>query len=338
MPNQIKILIRADSGHDIGIGHIMRDLVLAEHLKLIKNINISFATLNIQGNINNKIKSKDFTIIPLSTNKVSELVEIINKNDINWLLIDNYEIDITQENIIKKQTNAKIFVIDDKYNKHNCDILLNHNISSKKDKYKDLVPDSTKIFAGVEYALIRDEFKKIKLTNHRKIDQNSKPKLFISIGGSDHLNLNKDIINLLSDNYILNIVTTKANKNLNQLIDNCKSKPNINLFVDNNNIEEIINKSDFAIISASVITMEMIFMEIPFIAIKTTNNQTNSYNFLNKNKFITLLAEDISYIKDILSEVFSKINMYENLYFKTKLYKLKMSSELNKIVYEIKNT
>lgn len=332
MTHKTEILVRADSGHNIGIGHVMRDLVLAKQLKLIENVSINFATQNIDGNINYKILAEKYEIVNLQTDDVEELIYIIKSKKINILIIDNYDIDFVQESIIKEQTNVKILAIDDKYLKHNCDILLNHNISSNKDKYLDLIPKECKVFAGVEYALIRDEFKNINIENTRELKINRKNKIFISIGGSDHLNLNKQLVKLLSNNYILNIVTTKANKNLQELISLSNSFENINLFVDNNEMAKIINECDFAIISASVVAMEIIFMELPFIAIKTIDNQINMFNFLNNNNFIAINVTEIIEVKSLLLSVLASEIKYKELYINTKECKNNMSSKLHEII------
>ena len=50
------ILFRADSSSAIGTGHIMRDLGLAEQYS---DANIIFATQELTGNVNHKIKEAD---------------------------------------------------------------------------------------------------------------------------------------------------------------------------------------------------------------------------------------------------------------------------------------
>ncbi len=55
MPGYTNILFRADSSSTIGTGHIMRDLVLAEQFE---DAGIVFATRDLPGNINHKIKEK----------------------------------------------------------------------------------------------------------------------------------------------------------------------------------------------------------------------------------------------------------------------------------------
>ena len=57
MSNKPKnILFRADSSSTIGTGNIMRDLVLAEQFQ---DAHIVFATQDLPGNLNHKIKEKE---------------------------------------------------------------------------------------------------------------------------------------------------------------------------------------------------------------------------------------------------------------------------------------
>ncbi len=105
MPSKQNILFRADSSSTIGTGHIMRDLVLASKYK---NSNIIFAVQDLDGNINYKIKEDGYQI--------------------------NYKYD----------KRLKIMLLDDTYEKHNCNILLNHNISGDQKRYKELVPKDWK--------------------------------------------------------------------------------------------------------------------------------------------------------------------------------------------------
>jgi spore coat polysaccharide biosynthesis predicted glycosyltransferase SpsG len=70
----MNILIRADSSSTIGTGHIMRDLVLASKYK---GANITFATQNLAGNINHKIKEAGYNLEILNSNNFKELNTLI---------------------------------------------------------------------------------------------------------------------------------------------------------------------------------------------------------------------------------------------------------------------
>jgi UDP-2,4-diacetamido-2,4,6-trideoxy-beta-L-altropyranose hydrolase/UDP-4-amino-4,6-dideoxy-N-acetyl-beta-L-altrosamine N-acetyltransferase len=283
----MNILIRADSSSQIGTGHIMRDLVLA---KRFKDSNIIFATRNLAGNINHKITEAGYVIENLESNKIEELDNIIKKRNIDMIVIDNYDIDYAYETQLKlKNPNLKIMVLDDTYEKHNCDILLNHNFCADKSKYKDLVPEHCELQCGTKYTLLREEFILEKEKKRERLS--NKVTVFIAMGGSDHSNLNVKILEVLSefkDKIKAIVVTTSANKNLSELMDFVEDKNWIDLQINSDRIAYLMNISDFAIVTPSVTINEVMFMELPFIAIKTAENQNEIFNYLKNNHHLCL--------------------------------------------------
>jgi len=100
--NRVKnILFRADSSSTIGIGHIMRDLVLA---KQFKDNNIIFASRNLKGNINFKIIEEGYKLEILEDNNIKTLQRVIEKHNIDMIVIDNYEIDYEFKKKLKENT------------------------------------------------------------------------------------------------------------------------------------------------------------------------------------------------------------------------------------------
>ncbi|MEA3315622.1 MAG: UDP-2,4-diacetamido-2,4,6-trideoxy-beta-L-altropyranose hydrolase, partial [Campylobacterota bacterium] len=281
----MNILFRADSSSIIGIGHIMRDLVLA---KQYKNSNITFATQNLDGNINHKIIEAKYKLKILKSNNIKELNNLIKKLQIDMIVIDNYDINYKFEKQLKnKNLTLKILSFDDTYEKHYCDILLNHNIGAYKKRYKNLVPKNCDIRCGTKYTLLRDEFIKEK----NKIYKPNKNKtIFIAMGGADHTNVNIKILKTLNsfNNIKINIVTTTANQNLKELKKYCKNKSWIDLNINSTKIAKLMKKSDFAIVTPSVTLNEVYFMNLPFIAIKTANNQKDIYRYLKTKKYNVL--------------------------------------------------
>lgn len=283
----MNILVRADSSLNIGTGHIMRDLVLA---KKYSNSNITFATQNLQGNINHKILEAGYKLKILRSNDFQELDKIIKELNIDLLIIDHYGIDYEFEKQLKIQNpKLRILSLDDTYERHYCDILLNHNIYADKKKYKDLVPPQCAIKCGKKYTLIRDEFIKEK---KRKYKKNKKTTIFLAMGGADHSNLNIKILKVLKKfkNIKVNLVTTTANKNLVDLEKYCKSKKWIKLHINSNHIASLMKQCDFGIITPSVSANEMYFLGKKFISIKTADNQKEMCRYLKSKKFFVLIA------------------------------------------------
>lgn len=286
MSNNKNILFRADSSSTIGTGHIMRDLVLA---KQYPNDNIIFATQDLKGNINHKIIEAGYELEILNSNDIKELDKLIKKLNIDMIVIDHYSIDYTFEKKLKeKNPHLIILTLDDTYEKHYCDILLNHNICGEEKKYKKLVPKKCKLKCGSKYTLLRDEFIENKKKNKKNKKKNKN--IFLAMGGADTASLNISILEILKnfENIKVNIITTNANKNLQELKKYCKNKSWIKLHINSTKIAKIMAKSDLAIITPSVILNEIYYMKVPFVAIKTAKNQIYMYRFLKKMNYTVL--------------------------------------------------
>jgi len=309
------VIIRADSSSTIGTGHIMRDLVLAKKF----NQKVVFATRDLKGNINYKIKEAGYEIAILKDNSYEEFSKIIKKYNPKMVVIDNYEIDYEFEKKLKKEFDITLMVLDDTYKKHYCDILLNHNIYADANRYKGLVPEHCELRCGKEYTLLRDEFIKAKKNLSKPSTLNPQPSILIAMGGADHKNLTIKILKTLEKSSILNpksstlnpqpsinIVTTTANKNLNQLKEYIASKNNVTLHINTDKIAELMVKSDLAIVTPSVILNEVFFMELPFIAIKTAPNQEEMVKYLKNNNYPVLEEFDKQKLYKIIKRYYEK--------------------------------
>lgn len=288
----MNVLFRADSSSMIGTGHIMRDLVLASEYRDAK---IIFSTQNLDGNINHKIIEAGYEIVLLKSNDIREVIKLVQNREITLVIIDNYTIDYFYEKELKEKTNVEILVFDDTYEKHYCDILLNHNISADRKKYKELVPQNCKLRCGSKYTLLRKEFYQEKEIKRIKIYD-----VFIAMGGADTANINIKILRTLPKKLKQVVVTTTANKNIEELKNYVKDKENITLWIDSKEIAKILNQSILAIVTPSVTVNEIYFMNMDFVAIKTADNQEDMYNYLLKNGYKVLEKLDTKKLKDLL--------------------------------------
>ncbi len=211
-----------------------------------------------------------------------EFSKLVERYNPILIVVDSYDIDYKFEKELKtKYPKVKLMVLDDTYEKHYCDILLNHNISANKEKYQNLVPNNCELRCGVKYTLIRDEFYQVK--KELKI-KNKKSTIFLAMGGADSKNLMLDILQVLEDFDVeVNVVTTNANKNIDKLKQYTQAKQNIKLFINSSKIAKIMYGSDIAIISPSVIMNEIFFLGLDFIAIQTAENQRYMSEYLENN-------------------------------------------------------
>lgn len=280
----MNLLFRADSSSQIGIGHIMRDLVLAQRYP---EATITFACQDLSGHIMDKIP---YPVHILKSNDPKELIERINAQKIEMVIFDHYSIDVAFEKQIKKATGVIIMSLDDMYQQHHCDILLNHNIYADKNRYKGLVPNYCKIQCGSQFTLIRDEFKEEKKNQRKKKKKKTSLKIFLAMGGTDTKNLNPKILKVLEkfDNIHVTVVTTTANKNLQELQQYIENKHWITLHIDTDTIAKLLRKSHFAVVTPSVMLNEVYFMQKPFIAIQAAPNQQEMVTYLKRNNVTVL--------------------------------------------------
>lgn len=287
----MKTLIRADSSATIGLGHIMRDLVLAQGLEG----EVLFACQALEGNIIERIP---YEVKRLSSNDVEELIELIQSLHVSFLVIDHYGIKEADERRIKEATNVKMLVFDDTYEPHCCDILLNHNVCADASRYEGLIPKNCELRCGSAYTLIRDEFKAEKHhVREKRYD------VLVAMGGTDASNVTQAILETLPQNQSVAVLTTSANSHLKALQSYVEKHPNVTLHVNSNDVAKIMNQSRLAVITPSVIAHEVLFMQIPFIAIKVAPNQDDMYAYLRQNAYAVLEAWNASAFQALLTKM-----------------------------------
>ena len=277
----MNLLIRADSSSTVGLGHIMRDLVFAAQYP---QDTVRFACQNLSGNIIDRIP---YPVHILGSNDPDELIALIREQRIDMVVFDHYGIDETFEKHVKETTGVTILSFDDTYEAHHCDILLNHNISADAARYRGLVPPQCELRCGAEYTLIRDEFKTEKPIKREKYYD-----IFISMGGTDPTNATMKILSSLSDDLRVCVVTTSANIHLDELKAFLSTRKNTTLEIDSARIAQLLHQSRLAIIPPSVMVHEVLFMEIPFIALQTAPNQEDMVVYLQQEGYTALKEWD----------------------------------------------
>ena len=207
--------------------------------------------------------------------------------------------------------------------------LTSHNISADKERYKGLVPDDCELRCGSRYTLLRDEF--MQKFPSKKPSKNLN--ILIAMGGVDSRELNIKILEVLNsfENLIINVITTTANKNLSQLQEYVLNKKNIILNINTNEVAKLMNISDFAILTPSVTVNEAYFMKLPFIAIKTEENQKDIYEYLFKNNFLTISTFD----KEAL---FKRIQLLSNIVKSSLLNFIDINSKEKSMLLEWRNS
>jgi len=268
----------------------MRSLVLAKEFK-----EVHFACQALEGNSNDRIP---YPLHVIPSNEPEEIIKLILSLHVKMLIIDHYGIGYEAEKYIKEKTGVKLFVLDDNYAKHYCDILCNPNIYADASRYEGLVPSHCELQCGIP--LIREEFYREKKIKREKISD-----IFLAMGGADTANLNISILNALSETLHVSVLTTSANKNLATLQAFVKTTPNVTLHVNSEEVAKLLHQSRFAIISPSTLVHEVLFMDVPFLAIKTAPNQADMVAYLQAQGYPTMDRWDEALFEHTLRSSFA---------------------------------
>ena len=281
------LFIRVDSSPEIGIGHMMRCLTLAQELK--NNFDkIIFLTQKDSGNFIGTIMKNEFEVIFIPTtnndpNIIKNLITAYSENK-NFLLIDHYDIDSNFESSLKNIF-ERIFVIDDLANrKHDCDLLIDQNYyRDLNQRYEKLIQNGTIILLGPKYAIIRPEFRKI---NKKAIKKNSQiKKILVSFGGSDPTNECKKALDALcsieNSKFEIVVVAGIYNHKFEQLKKLYEKYSNIKIYRHVNDLSRLMLNSDLFIGAGGTTTWERFYMGLPSTVTIISDDQKESIEFLS---------------------------------------------------------
>ncbi len=262
------LLFRCDSSAAIGTGHVMRDLQLA---KRYSGARIVFAVRELEGSINHVIKQAGYELHRLESGDLDEFVKTVKRYDPDLVVIDHYGIDAAFEWALQEQTGAKLLCFDDTYEKHSCDIVLNHNLYARKENYEGLVPRGCELRCGRHYTLLRDEFYAYKDT---PAPANEVPKVFIAMGGADSGGVSLEILRVL-EGFVCEavVVTTRANPHLHKLRKYVRHNASVTLHVETAQMAKLMASCDLAVAAAGSTMNELLFLRIPVIAVEAADNQ-----------------------------------------------------------------
>ncbi|WP_088013976.1 UDP-2,4-diacetamido-2,4,6-trideoxy-beta-L-altropyranose hydrolase [Gottfriedia acidiceleris] len=311
------IFFRVDASYEIGTGHVMRCLTLA-NLFTKFGINIIFICRDLPGNINHLIVDRGYKlcVLPYLTTKqqhkklknsyeawlkvdwktdVLQTVKIMMSDpSSSCLIIDHYSIDSKWENLFYRMTGKEIIVIDDLANRsHFCHIILDQNISNRKDRYDDLIPKSCVKFLGLPYVILREEFMNEKI-NLRKRSGNIR-RILVFFGGSDPTSETLKTIQVLKNRVYsdihIDIVVGDSNKNNETIRSFCSEVPNFYFHCQINNISELMGLADLSIGAGGTTTWERCYLGLPTLTIATADNQIEIINLVNEKGAICHLGE-----------------------------------------------
>lgn len=227
----MKVVFRADASLQMGSGHVMRCLTLADALKA-KGAKCHFISRAHPGHLLDHIRQRGFEVncLPAPAQEVQALGKIINASGLStetvpihsdwlgcdwqtdavqtadilvalqpdWLVTDHYALAQPWEAALKPHY-KNLMVIDDLADRtHACDLLLDQNLGRLPNDYINLVPAACLVLTGPHYALLRPEFAELReYSLWRRGNAPHLKQLLITMGGVDQTNATGQVLQAL---------------------------------------------------------------------------------------------------------------------------------------------
>lgn len=307
------IVIRVDSSGQIGSGHLMRCLTLAERMKKKYGANVHFICRDLPGNIAWLVEEQGDSLhmLPLvaveknltgyaswltvkQERDAEETIDTIKQfGKADLLVVDSYAIDSVWESMLRPYAD-EIFVIDDLANRrHDCDILLDQNFYlDRESRYHDLVPKYCRLLLGPAYALLRREFYEARKTLHRR--DGNLHRILIFYGGSDLTNETSKAIKAIRElnlaNVEVDVIVGECHGYREKIRDICESVSCLHFYCQVNNMAEFMAKADLCLGAGGTTTWERCYLGLPTIVTAVAENQMKICEDCERAGFIHYLG------------------------------------------------
>lgn len=297
----MQIVVRTDASLQIGSGHVMRCLTLADELRE-QGAAITFICREHPGNLNNLIAAKGYEVVRLTEpaaeyssqpddvahapwlgvswqSDAAEVVAAVGERHFDWLIVDHYALDRRWEERLRSYVD-KIMVIDDLADRqHDCDLLLDQNLYRNMERrYDGRVPDGCRRFLGPRYALLRPEFRSARERQRNR--DGVVRRILIFFGGSDPTNETFKALQSLRmidrPDIMVDVVVGAANPNKEKIKILCQDTPSFVYHCQIENMAELMATADLALGGGGSTTWERCFLGLPTIAVVIAENQATA--------------------------------------------------------------
>lgn len=312
----MKVAFRTDASIQIGTGHVMRCLTLADAL-VAKGAKCTFICREHAGNLIEHIRSKGHAVhsLPMGTGADTDLTHsawlgaaqaqdaeacasTLATLQPDWLVVDHYALDARWESAVAELC-GQVMVIDDLADRpHCCKLLLDQTFGRYAKDYRPLVPDDCTLLCGPSYALLRPEFAALRPYSLQRRVRPHLKHLLITMGGVDKDNVTAQVLNALracslpADCEITVVMGTTAPW-LADVQQQALSMPwPTTVRVGVSNMAQLMADSDLAIGAAGATSWERCCLGLPTVMMVLADNQRYAAGLLEKAEAARILQLD----------------------------------------------
>lgn len=339
----IKAAFRADASLQMGTGHVMRCLTLADALAA-HGADCQFLCREHQSNLIEFIRNKGYIVHALPTcaepgaadlptiraasgekatahghwlgttqaEDVEACAPILAELQPDWLIVDHYALDARWELALRPCCH-KLMVIDDLADRpHYCDLLLDQTFGRTVEDYRAWLPNDCQVLCGSQYALLRPEFAALRSYSLQRRAEPRVRQLLISMGGVDKDNATGKVLEALRISSLptgcqITVVMGAGAPWLSEVTGQAQSMPwKTRVLVGVSDMARLMADSDLAIGAAGATSWERCCLGLPTIMLVLADNQRQVAQGLEKAG-AALVVQQAQHIAEFLPSLLSAL-------------------------------
>lgn len=267
---------RADAGPEIGTGHVMRCLALANAAKESGIATCFVGSVPdpvLQGRITQAGHALRLLAGPTATDR---WLEGLPRRDEDWVVLDGYAFDARDHAAIREKR-LRLMVIDDMnaIDIYHCEIVLNQNFYGKSLHY--IREAGTALLLGPQYALLRGEFLRYEPVRQSKQTR----RILVSLGGADPAGVGLLVLQGLAcvADMLLEVlfIAGSSNTHVDQIVAEAEAVRQaghaVEILAFTNDMPAAMAWADIGIIAAGSTSLEIAYMGLPCLVLTLADNQ-----------------------------------------------------------------
>lgn len=269
------IWIRADGGKEIGTGHIMRCLSIADALRRMGEqvcflvADTSTAPILTKNGQEYRVLNSDFRKME---EEFTTLLPLLSSEPQSVFLADSYY--VTESYLSKIREYIPVCYMDDRgISGLPVDVLINYNIFAGLSLYGGSEAGGTSYLLGTEYTPLRREFQNVPYQVRDQVKR-----VLITTGGSDRYNLAGKILEEVLRMPEIGgleyaVVSGAYNEHLPELLELAKRHCGVQVFSNVADMAELMRTCDIAVTAGGSTMYELCAVGVPMICFSFVDNQ-----------------------------------------------------------------
>lgn len=333
------ITFRTDASLQIGTGHVMRCLTLADALRA-RGGKCRFVCRAHDGHLLDVIhrRGHDALALPagapayeeqgflahdgwLGTDWASDAQatrDALQGENVDWLVLDHYALDHRWERAMRPSCRSLLVIDDLADRRHDCDWLIDQNLGRTAADYDGLLDRNTKLLIGPSFAILRPEFTQWRDNSLQRRAGQPLRNLLITMGGVDQGNATEQLLHhlqstRLSPNLRITAVMGPHAPWLDQVREQAAAMPwPTQVLTGVDNMAQLMAANDLAIGAAGGTAWERCTLGLPSVVVVLAANQEKGAAALQQLG-AAMVINDIGNVGAVLKSISGKASILEDM-------------------------